>query len=192
MTDLVWASASWGGRRPGWWSGRSSPAVWRTRSDSAEETCLFSVQTLCCFKLIHFNTDEAFEKKPPGFPSDFFFSSNQDGRLRTGDHILRIGATPTTGLTSDQVVKALQGCGSHVTMLIARDPRGQRSTGPHPPPPPDSAPVSSLSPRPPELPPQRPDHAPQRCLSKTVSKKRRTLRWSSPFSVSHSHSLSVL
>ncbi|XP_062252021.1 inaD-like protein isoform X2 [Platichthys flesus] len=92
--------------------------------------------------------------------------ADKDGRLRTGDHILRIGATPTTGLTSDQVVKALQECGSHVTMLIARDPRGQRSTGPHPPPPPDSAPVSSLSPRPPELPLQRPEHAPQRRLSK--------------------------
>lgn len=89
-------------------------------------------------------------------------SSNQDGRLRTGDHILRIGPTPTSGLTSDQVVKVLQGCGSHVTMLIARDPRGQRSTAPPPPPPPDSAPVSSLPPRPPDLPPQR-------RLSKTVS-----------------------
>ena len=47
----------------------------------------------------------------------------QDGRLRTGDHILRIGATPTGGLSSDQVVRVLQGCGSTVTMVIARDPR---------------------------------------------------------------------
>ncbi|KAM6938811.1 inaD-like protein isoform 2-T2 [Lycodopsis pacificus] len=78
--------------------------------------------------------------------------ADKDGRLRTGDHILRIGATPTSGLTSDQVVKVLQGCGSQVTLLIARDPRGQRSTAPPPPPPPDSAPVSSLPPR---LPPQR-------------------------------------
>uniref|UniRef100_A0A3B5ALH7 PATJ crumbs cell polarity complex component n=1 Tax=Stegastes partitus TaxID=144197 RepID=A0A3B5ALH7_9TELE len=78
--------------------------------------------------------------------------ADKDGRLRTGDHILRIGATPTSGLTSDQVVKVLQGCGSHVTMLIARDPRGQRSTAPAPPPPPDSAPVSSL---PPPLPQRR-------------------------------------
>ncbi|XP_068563933.1 inaD-like protein isoform X2 [Cebidichthys violaceus] len=80
--------------------------------------------------------------------------ADKDGRLRTGDHILRIGATPTSGLTSDQVVKVLQGCGSQVTLLIARDPRGQRSTAPPPPPPPDSAPVSSLPPRPPGLPPQ--------------------------------------
>ncbi|TKS75225.1 InaD-like protein [Collichthys lucidus] len=81
--------------------------------------------------------------------------ADRDGRLRTGDHILRIGATPTSGLTSDQVVKVLQGCGSQVTMLIARDPRGTRSTAPPPPPPPDSAPVTALPPRPPDVPPQR-------------------------------------
>lgn len=89
--------------------------------------------------------------------------ADKDGRLRTGDHILRIGATPTSGLTSDQVVKVLQGCGSHVTMLIARDPRGERSAAggappPAPPPPPDSAPVAALPPSPPGLqapPPQR-------------------------------------
>ncbi|KAM8874833.1 inaD-like protein isoform 3-T4 [Spinachia spinachia] len=78
--------------------------------------------------------------------------ADKDGRLRTGDHILRIGATPTSGLTSDQVVKVLQGCGSQVTLLIARDPQGPTSTVPTPPPPPDSAPVSSLPPRLPGLP----------------------------------------
>lgn len=97
-----------------------------------------------------------------GFHSPPPLSYHQDGRLRTGDHILRIGTTPTSGLTSDQVVKVLQGCGSHVTMLIARDPQGPRSAAPPPPPPPDSAPVSSLPSRPPDLPPQR-------RLSKTVS-----------------------
>uniref|UniRef100_A0AAZ3RRC0 InaD-like protein n=1 Tax=Oncorhynchus tshawytscha TaxID=74940 RepID=A0AAZ3RRC0_ONCTS len=61
--------------------------------------------------------------------------ADKDGRLRTGDHILRIGETPTGGLTSDQVVKVMQGCGSHVRMLIARDPSGQYSTSPPPPPP---------------------------------------------------------
>ncbi|KAK2835076.1 hypothetical protein Q5P01_015560 [Channa striata] len=81
--------------------------------------------------------------------------ADRDGRLRTGDHILRIGTTPTTGLTSDQVVKVLQGCGSRVTMLIARDPRGQKNSAPPPPPPPDSAPVASLAPRTPDLSAQR-------------------------------------
>ncbi|KAM4548350.1 inaD-like protein isoform 2-T4 [Odontesthes bonariensis] len=81
--------------------------------------------------------------------------ADRDGRLRTGDYILRIGATPTSGLTSDQVVQVLQGCGSHVTMLIARDPRGQKPAAPPPPPPPDSAPVASFMSRPPAAPPQR-------------------------------------
>ncbi|CAB1314224.1 unnamed protein product [Coregonus sp. 'balchen'] len=71
--------------------------------------------------------------------------ADKDGRLRTGDHILGIGETPTGGLSSDQVVKVLQGCGSHVRMLIARDPSGQPSTPlPPPPPPPASGPVSAL------------------------------------------------
>uniref|UniRef100_A0A3Q0R9N4 PATJ crumbs cell polarity complex component n=1 Tax=Amphilophus citrinellus TaxID=61819 RepID=A0A3Q0R9N4_AMPCI len=80
--------------------------------------------------------------------------ADRDGRLRTGDHILRIGATPTTGLTSDQVVQVLQVCGSRVNMLIARDPQGQKSAVAPPPPPPASAPVSSLPPQTPELTPQ--------------------------------------
>uniref|UniRef100_A0A3Q3WKD3 Uncharacterized protein n=1 Tax=Mola mola TaxID=94237 RepID=A0A3Q3WKD3_MOLML len=88
--------------------------------------------------------------------------ADKDGRLRTGDHILRIGATPTSGLTSDQVVKVLQGCGSHVTMLIARDPQGPRSTAPPPPLPPDSSPISSLPP-----PPKLPGTPPQRRHSRT-------------------------
>ncbi|XP_064808883.1 inaD-like protein [Oncorhynchus masou masou] len=70
--------------------------------------------------------------------------ADKDGRLRIGDHILRIGETPTGGLASDQVVKVLQGCGSNVRMLIARDPSGQYSTSPPPPPPPAASPVSVL------------------------------------------------
>ncbi|XP_046892816.1 inaD-like protein isoform X2 [Hypomesus transpacificus] len=74
--------------------------------------------------------------------------ADKDGRLRTGDHILQIGETPTQGLASDQVVKVLQGCGSRVHMLIARDPLVQTPVAgpPLPPPPPSAAPVSSLPP----------------------------------------------
>uniref|UniRef100_A0A087XAD3 PATJ crumbs cell polarity complex component n=1 Tax=Poecilia formosa TaxID=48698 RepID=A0A087XAD3_POEFO len=79
--------------------------------------------------------------------------ADRDGRLRTGDHILRIGSTPTSGLTSDQVVKVLQACGGHVTMLIARDPQGQAATAPAAPAPPDSAPFVNV-------PPPLPDSAP--------------------------------
>ncbi|KTF82057.1 hypothetical protein cypCar_00031522 [Cyprinus carpio] len=39
--------------------------------------------------------------------------ADKDGRLRTGDHILRIGETSTRGLASDQVVQVLQACGTH-------------------------------------------------------------------------------
>ncbi|XP_061680728.1 inaD-like protein isoform X3 [Syngnathoides biaculeatus] len=72
--------------------------------------------------------------------------ADRDGRLRTGDRILRIGDTPTDGLGSDEVVEVLRGCGGHVTMLVARDACGPRSPAP---PPPDSAPVSALPRRPP-------------------------------------------
>lgn len=96
--------------------------------------------------------------------------ADRDGRLRTGDHILRIGSTPTVGLTSDQVVKVLQACGSHVTMLIARDPQGQKSAVQAAPPPPDSAPITASPPPLPDsapvtsVPPPLPDSAPIACL----------------------------
>ncbi|XP_005161760.2 inaD-like protein isoform X1 [Danio rerio] len=73
--------------------------------------------------------------------------ADKDGRLRTGDHILRIGDTMTRGLASDQVVQVLQACGAHVRMLIAREPLGAKQ--PAPPPAPAMGPVSSLPPPPP-------------------------------------------
>ncbi|KAL4634849.1 inaD-like protein isoform X1 [Arapaima gigas] len=74
--------------------------------------------------------------------------ADKDGRLRTGDHILRIGDTPTQGLASDQVVRVLQGCGARVQMLIARNPVGETRPPPPPPPAPAATPVSSLPPIP--------------------------------------------
>ncbi|CAM4656980.1 unnamed protein product [Leuciscus chuanchicus] len=73
--------------------------------------------------------------------------AHKDGRLRTGDYILRIGETHTRGLASEQVVKVLQSCGSHVRMLIARDPLEEAQ--PPPPPTPATAPITSLPPLPP-------------------------------------------
>ncbi|XP_026054157.1 inaD-like protein isoform X2 [Carassius auratus] len=84
--------------------------------------------------------------------------ADKDGRLRTGDHILRIGETSTRGLVSDQVVQVLQACGTHVKMLIARDPLGAPQPPPPPPPAPATAPVTSLPP---------PPHVPSRRGSKT-------------------------
>uniref|UniRef100_W5LF57 PATJ crumbs cell polarity complex component n=1 Tax=Astyanax mexicanus TaxID=7994 RepID=W5LF57_ASTMX len=74
--------------------------------------------------------------------------ADKDGRLRTGDHILRIGDTPTQGLTSEQVVQVLQACGTRVRMLIARDPLVEAQAPPLPPPAPAAAPVTSLPPPP--------------------------------------------
>ncbi|KAI4899061.1 hypothetical protein NFI96_031201, partial [Prochilodus magdalenae] len=83
--------------------------------------------------------------------------ADKDGRLRTGDHILRIGDTPTQGLTSEQVVQVLQACGTRVRMLIARDPQGEAQSPPPPPPAPATAPVSSL---PPPIPARRTSRTP--------------------------------
>ncbi|XP_051979504.1 inaD-like protein isoform X2 [Xyrauchen texanus] len=73
--------------------------------------------------------------------------ADKDGRLRTGDHILRIGETSTRGLASDQVVQVLQACGSRVRMLIARDPLGAPLS------PPPLAPATGPITSPPPLPP---------------------------------------
>ncbi|XP_037401361.1 inaD-like protein isoform X1 [Pygocentrus nattereri] len=83
--------------------------------------------------------------------------ADKDGRLRTGDHILRIGDTPTRGLNSEQVVQVLQACGTRVRMLIARDPLGEAQPPPPPPPAPATAPVTSL---PPPLPARRASRTP--------------------------------
>ncbi|XP_066503762.1 inaD-like protein isoform X5 [Hoplias malabaricus] len=74
--------------------------------------------------------------------------ADKDGRLRTGDHILQIGDTPTRGLTSEQVVQVLQACGTWVRMLIARDPLDEARSPPPPPAAPTTAPVTSLPPPP--------------------------------------------
>ncbi|KAK1806079.1 hypothetical protein P4O66_013126, partial [Electrophorus voltai] len=74
--------------------------------------------------------------------------ADKDGRLRTGDHILRIGETLTWGLSSEQVVQVLQACGSCVRMLIARDPLGEVQPPAPPPPAPATAPITSLPPPP--------------------------------------------
>lgn len=64
----------------------------------------------------------------------------------------------------------LQGCGSHVTMLVARDLQVQTSAAPPAPPPPDSAPITTVPAVPPEVPPQCP-------VSKTVSSGFTWLSW---------------
>ncbi|XP_046698509.1 multiple PDZ domain protein isoform X4 [Silurus meridionalis] len=46
--------------------------------------------------------------------------ADKDGRLRSGDHILRIGDTDLFGLGSEQVAQVLRQCGNRVKLLITR------------------------------------------------------------------------
>ena len=62
-----------------------------------------------------------------------FFLELKDGRLQTGDHILKIGGTDVQGMTSEQVAQVLRNCGNSVRMLVARDPVGEISETPPPP-----------------------------------------------------------
>ncbi|KAF5904626.1 multiple PDZ domain protein isoform X10, partial [Clarias magur] len=46
--------------------------------------------------------------------------ADKDGRLRSGDHILRIGDTDLYGLGSEQVAQVLRQCGNRIKLLITR------------------------------------------------------------------------
>ncbi|XP_058240794.1 multiple PDZ domain protein isoform X3 [Hemibagrus wyckioides] len=46
--------------------------------------------------------------------------ADKDGRLRSGDHILRIGDTDLHGLGSEQVAQVLRQCGNRIKLLITR------------------------------------------------------------------------
>ncbi|XP_077445158.1 LOW QUALITY PROTEIN: multiple PDZ domain protein-like [Stigmatopora argus] len=46
--------------------------------------------------------------------------ADQDGRLRSGDHILRIGDTDLYGLGSEHVAQVLRQCGNRVKLVITR------------------------------------------------------------------------
>ncbi|XP_077306707.1 inaD-like protein isoform X2 [Lithobates pipiens] len=69
--------------------------------------------------------------------------ADQDGRLKTGDHILKIGDTIVQGMASDQVAQVLRNCGNSVRMVVARDPVGKTPIRPPPPPAPATLPVGS-------------------------------------------------
>ncbi|XP_039766672.1 multiple PDZ domain protein isoform X19 [Ornithorhynchus anatinus] len=46
--------------------------------------------------------------------------ADQHGRLCSGDHILKIGDTDLTGMSSEQVAQVLRQCGNRVQLVIAR------------------------------------------------------------------------
>ncbi|XP_053475099.1 multiple PDZ domain protein isoform X6 [Ictalurus furcatus] len=58
--------------------------------------------------------------------------ADKDGRLRSGDHILRIGDTDLYGLGSEQVAQVLRQCGNRVKLLITRATVDEASPAPVP------------------------------------------------------------
>uniref|UniRef100_A0A7N8X2C2 Multiple PDZ domain crumbs cell polarity complex component n=1 Tax=Mastacembelus armatus TaxID=205130 RepID=A0A7N8X2C2_9TELE len=48
--------------------------------------------------------------------------ADQDGRLHSGDHILRIGDTDLHGMGSEQVAQVLRQCGNRVKLVVTRTP----------------------------------------------------------------------
>ncbi|XP_066460367.1 multiple PDZ domain protein isoform X2 [Eleutherodactylus coqui] len=54
--------------------------------------------------------------------------ADQHGRLRSGDHILKIGDTDLAGMGSEQVAQVLRQCGNQVKLVVARGPLGEPTT----------------------------------------------------------------
>ncbi|XP_069621060.1 multiple PDZ domain protein isoform X1 [Ranitomeya imitator] len=54
--------------------------------------------------------------------------ADQHGRLRSGDHILKIGDTDLAGMGSEQVAQVLRQCGNRVKLVVARGPVGDSTT----------------------------------------------------------------
>lgn len=52
----------------------------------------------------------------------------QDGRLRSGDHILRIADTDLLGMGSEQVAQVLRQCGNRVRLVVTRGPADEGSS----------------------------------------------------------------
>ncbi|KAL0970305.1 hypothetical protein UPYG_G00240130 [Umbra pygmaea] len=56
--------------------------------------------------------------------------ADQDGRLRSGDHILKIGDTDLYGMGSEQVAQVLRQCGNRVKLVITRGPAAEDTSIP--------------------------------------------------------------
>ncbi|XP_023571591.1 multiple PDZ domain protein isoform X2 [Octodon degus] len=54
--------------------------------------------------------------------------ADQHGRLRSGDHILKIGDTDLAGMSSEQVAQVLRQCGNRVRLMIARGATEEAAT----------------------------------------------------------------
>ncbi|XP_072232113.1 multiple PDZ domain protein isoform X3 [Leuresthes tenuis] len=107
----------------------TSPAVSRTPSDastlSAKSSAWQHVETI---ELVNDGTGLGFGivgGKTTGVIVKTILPggiADQDGRLRSGDHILRIGDTDLYGMGSDQVAQVLRQCGNRVKLVVTRGP----------------------------------------------------------------------
>ncbi|KAM4536533.1 multiple PDZ domain protein isoform 6-T6 [Odontesthes bonariensis] len=107
----------------------TSPAVSRTPSDastlSAKSSAWQHVETI---ELVNDGTGLGFGivgGKTTGVIVKTILPggiADQDGRLRSGDHILRIGDTDLCGMGSDQVAQVLRQCGNRVKLVVTRGP----------------------------------------------------------------------
>ncbi|XP_041076889.1 multiple PDZ domain protein isoform X3 [Polyodon spathula] len=59
--------------------------------------------------------------------------ADQDGRLHSGDHILKIASTDLQGMGSEQVAQVLRQCGNRVKLVIARGAVEDSISAPPPP-----------------------------------------------------------
>ncbi|XP_073428279.1 multiple PDZ domain protein isoform X7 [Dendrobates tinctorius] len=111
----------------------ASPAVSRTPSDASTVSALSSP--------IHWQHVETIELVNDGSGLGFGIVggkstgvivktilpggiADQHGRLRSGDHILKIGDTDLAGMGSEQVAQVLRQCGNRVKLVVARGPVG--------------------------------------------------------------------
>ncbi|KAM4611696.1 multiple PDZ domain protein [Polymixia lowei] len=54
--------------------------------------------------------------------------ADQDGRLHSGDHILKIGDTDLYGMGSEQVAQVLRQCGNTIKLVVTRGPADENSS----------------------------------------------------------------
>uniref|UniRef100_A0A8B9JBU5 Multiple PDZ domain crumbs cell polarity complex component n=1 Tax=Astyanax mexicanus TaxID=7994 RepID=A0A8B9JBU5_ASTMX len=97
----------------------SSPVVSRTPSAASTLSAHSSASEIQNIEL---------EKGERGL--GFSILDYQDGRLKSGDHILRIGETDLYGLGSEQVAQVLRQCGNRVKLVISRATVDDTSTLP--------------------------------------------------------------
>uniref|UniRef100_A0A3B4ADX9 Multiple PDZ domain crumbs cell polarity complex component n=1 Tax=Periophthalmus magnuspinnatus TaxID=409849 RepID=A0A3B4ADX9_9GOBI len=106
----------------------TSPVVSRTPSSASTLSAKSSLQHVETIELVNDGTGLGFGivgGKTTGVIVKTILPggiADQDGRLRSGDHILRIGDTDLFGMGSEQVAQVLRQCGNRVKLVVTRGP----------------------------------------------------------------------